>query len=316
MAKTSFLRWVALFLGLAGPLFLAAGLAAEVVDRIVAVVNDEIITMSELDQASRAFMMQSGIKAQGRDAASLKRQILEGLIDQKLARAEAKKRGIEPTSKEVDQALEQFKKRNHISDDAALNQGLAQADLTLAQLRQQISDQLSQERLFTAAVGDKGMVTDGEVRRFYEEHVKEESGRVQLRLIKMPFPPGATQAQKDELQKKAETIAREAMQGTSFQALAEKFGVINADLGFISQGDLDPKLQEVIGRTKPGGLIPVQTPEGFQLIQIVERRAGLPPSFEESAPQIRRLLLQKDMERHFSEWVKTLREKAHIKIML
>jgi len=48
----------------------------------------------------------------------------------------------------------------------------------------------------------------------------------------------------------------------------------------------------------------------------VERRAGLPPSFEESAPQIRRLLLQKDMERHFSEWVKTLREKAHIKIML
>jgi len=315
MAKTS-LRLAALLLCLAGPLFLTVGAAAEVVDRIVAVVNDEIITMSELDQASKSFMMQSGISAKSQDAQALKRQLLESLIDQKLARSEAKKRGIEPNQKEIDQALEAFKKRNRIPDDAALNQALAQADLSLAQLRQQISDQLSSERLFQAAVGAKGSVTDAEVRRFYDDHVKDEAGQVHLRVIKIPFPPGATQGQKDELQKKAETIVREAEKGTSFKNLAEKFSVTQTDLGFLSQADLEPQLQEVLGRTRPGGLIPVQTPGGFQLVQLAERRSGLPPSFEEAAPEIRRVLLQKDMERRFGEWVKTLREKAHIKIML
>ena len=58
------------------------------------------------------------------------------------------------------------------------------------------------------------------------------------------------------------------------------------------------------------------TPEGIQLIQVVGRRSGEERSFEEVAPEIRRILQQQEMEKYFREWVKTLREKAHIKIML
>jgi peptidyl-prolyl cis-trans isomerase SurA len=309
-------RWTALILGVAASLVLPWVTAAEVVDRIVAVVNDDIITMSELDQMSKSFLMERGISAKSRDAAALKRQMLENLIDQKLARAEAKKRGIEPTQKEIDNALEQFKKRNRIPDDATLNQALAQADLTLAQLRQQISDQLSQERLFQAAVAARGTVTDAEVRRFYDDQVKEGGVRVHLRMVKLPYPPGATQTQKEELKKKAETIVQEFQKGASLPSLAQRFGLTETDLGFITQGDLEPQIQEIVAKTKPGGLVPIQTPAGFQLVQVVERRAGAPPSFEEAAPEIRRTLLQRDMERRFSEWVKTLRTTAHIKIML
>ncbi len=309
-------RLMTLVLALILPLFPAAGAFAEVVDRIVAVVDNEIITMSELEQKAKAFMMQAGVAAKSKDAPTLKRQVLEALIDQKLARVEAKKRGLEPDPKEVDKALEQFKKRNNLPDDAALNQALAQANLTMAELRQQIADQLAQERLFHAAVGAKGTVSDAEVRRVYDEQVKEGGNQVHLRTLRIPYPPGATQAQKDELQKKAETILKEAQQGTPFKDLAQKFSVAEMDTGFISQNDLDPKLGEFVNRLKVGGIFPVQTPEGFQLIQLVARRAGLPPSFEEAAPEIRRALMQKDQERRFSEWLKTLREHAAIKIML
>jgi len=309
-------RLMTLILALILPLSLAVGTVAEVVDRIVAVVNNEIITMSELEQKAKSFMMQAGLTAKSKDAPALKRQVLDALIDQKLARSEAKKRGIEPDPKEVDKALEQFKKRNNLPDDAALNQALAQANLTLAEVRQQISDQLAQERLFHAAVGAKGTASDAEVRRFYDEHVKDGGNQVHLRALRILYPPGATQAQKDELQKKAETILQEAQQGTPFKDLAPKFGVPEMDMGFLSQSDMDPKLVEYVQRLKVGGIFPVQTPEGFQLLQLVERRAGLPPSFEEAAPEIRRTLTQKDQERRFSEWLKTLREHAAIKIML
>jgi parvulin-like peptidyl-prolyl isomerase len=67
---------------------------------------------------------------------------------------------------------------------------------------------------------------------------------------------------------------------------------------------------------KPKEVAPVATPEGFQLIQVMDRRSGQARPFAEAAPEIRQILSQREMEKHFTEWVKTLRGKAHIKVML
>ena len=83
------------------------------------------------------------------------------------------------------------------------------------------------------------------------------------------------------------------------------------------QSDLDPRLAEFLDKLKPKEVAPVVTQEGIQLIQVMGRRSGGEArSFEEVAPEIRRILQQQEMEKYFAEWVKTLREKAHIKIML
>jgi len=132
----------------------------------------------------------------------------------------------------------------------------------------------------------------------------------------MLYPVGATDAQKEELKKKAETILAEVKSGVSLPDVAKKFSLEETDVGFVNQSDLDPRLAEFLGRLKPKEVAPALTPEGIQLIQMVERRSGQARSFEEAAPEIRRVLQQKEMEKRFSEWVKTLREKAHIKIML
>jgi peptidyl-prolyl cis-trans isomerase SurA len=304
---------LALFL----PLLLAAVSRAEVVDRIVAVVNDEVITMSEVEQISKSYAMQAGLTAKNPEAKTLQRQMLENLIDQKLARAEAKRRGMEATSKEIDQALDELKKRNHLPDDAALNKALEQSNLTLAELRRQLGDKVSQQRLFRSAVGVyTPVITDAEVKRFYEENVKDIGNEVHLRAIQIPYPPGATQTQKDDVQKKTEEIIKDGQGGTPFKELAQKHGVTETDMGFLSQSDLNPQLTEVLNQVKTGGVIPVQDARGFQLIQVAERRAGHPPSLEDSAPEIRRMLQEKEMERRFSQWIKTLRGSAVIKIML
>ncbi|MCL4502730.1 MAG: SurA N-terminal domain-containing protein [Deltaproteobacteria bacterium] len=292
---------------------------AEVVDRIVAEVNDEIITMSELQGASKAIEAQAGLKPTGKESKNIERQMLESLIDRKLAKAEAKRRGITVDDKELAAAMDLFRKKNNLQDDDAFNKALNKAGLSIKELKQTLADQIIQQRLISVAVGAKAMVNDAEVRRFYDEHFKTGAGvtRVHLRVMQIPYPPGATEAQKEETKKKAEAILAELKQGSSFPDVAAKFSVQERDVGFVSQSDLDPRLAEFLGRMKPKEVAPALSPQGVQLFMLVDRRTGGEPRpFEEVAPEIRQMLSQKGMEKEFGEWVKTLRAKAHIKIML
>jgi peptidyl-prolyl cis-trans isomerase SurA len=304
----------------AGPasLFGAGPGHAEVVDRIVAVVNDDIITMSELEQVSKMVQPGSQTNPRSKESQALKREMLEALIDRKLAKAEAKRRGLEISEKELDKAMEDFKKKNRFPDDAALNQALAKSGMTIKELRQQMADQIQQERLVFIALGAKKVeVPEAEMRRFYEANFRQGGGnQVHLQIINMPFPQGATAGQKEEIQKKAETVLKDFRLSGSLAEVQRKHSLPIQDLGFINQADLDPKLGELIGKLRPGEVAPIHNPKGFQLVVLVGRRSGKPPSFEEAAPEIRNILSSQTTQKQFGEWVKTLREKAHIKIML
>jgi len=288
----------------------------EVVDRIVAEVNNDIITMSELENMAKSIEARSGAKPTEQDKKKMMRDMLDALIDRKLAKAEAKRRGIELTEKEVDEAIARFKERSKIPDDATFAKGLAQSGLSLKEFRQQLADQIIQERLMAVVGGAKVTVSDAEVRRLYEERFKKGGNQVHLATIRMPYPPGATQAQKDEIKQKAETILNAVKRGESFSEAAGKLSLKAADAGFVSQGDLDPRLAEYLEKLKPNEIAPVASQEGIQLIQVLGRRGGEARSFEEMAPEIRKVLQQKEMEKYFFEWAKTLRGNAHIKIML
>jgi peptidyl-prolyl cis-trans isomerase SurA len=298
---------------------------AEVVDRIVAEVNGEIITLSEVRTAARAMEAQAGLKAKGKENKEIERTMLDALIDRKLARAEAKRRGINVSDKELATALAEFKKHNNLQDDEALKKGLAQSGVTLKELKQNIADQIIQERLLAVIMKDKAAaVSDAEVRQVYESQFKGGgaggAGGVQLhlRIIKIPFPPDITEAKKEELKNLAGKVMAEVKGGASFPEVAKKYSLEETDAGFVAQDDLEPKFAEFLSRLKPKEVGPAVAPQGIQLIQLVERRtrSGEAQSFEEVAPKIRRALQQKGMEKQFFEWVKTLRAKAHIKIML
>jgi peptidyl-prolyl cis-trans isomerase SurA len=289
---------------------------AEVVDRIVAHVNDEIITMSELENMAKSVETQAGDKPKGQDAKKMQREMLEALIDRKLAKAEAKRRGIVVADKEVNDAMAQFKKRNNIPDDETFAKGLAQAGLSIKEFRQQLADQMTQERLLVVVVGAKVSVSDAEVRRLYDQRFKKGGTQVHIVTLRLPFPAGATEAQKDEIKQKAETILAAVKRGESLAAAAGQFSLKPSDVGFVAQSDLDPRLAQYLDQLKPKEVAPILTQEGIQLMQVVDRRSGEARSFEEAAPQIRQILQQQEMEKSFADWVKTLRDKAHIKIML
>jgi len=290
--------------------------AAEVVDRIVAVVNNDIITMSELQNMVKTIEAQSGVKAKGPDEKKMLGEMLNALIDRKLAKAEGMRRGVVLTDKEVDEAMTRFKQRSNIPDDETFAKGLSQAGLSLKEFRQQLADQMIQERLVMIVAGTKSSVSDAEVRRLYDQRFKKGGAQLHIVTLRLPYPMGATQAQKEATKEKAETIINAVKRGESFAEAAAALSLKTSDVGFVSQSDLDPRLAEFLDQLKPKEVGPVITGEGIQLIQAVARRSGEARSFEEVAPEIRRILQQQEMEKYFADWVKNLREKAHIKIML
>jgi peptidyl-prolyl cis-trans isomerase SurA len=309
-------RWFIALAAVLLQLMLSGTGVAEVVDRIVAQVNDDIITMSELQHMAKTFEAQAGVKPKGIDEKKMHQEMLEALIDRKLAKAEAKRRGIVVSDKEIDAALAQFRQRNNIADDATFAKGLAQAGLSVKEFRQQLADQMTQERLLVMVVGTKVSVSDTDVRRLYDQQFKTGGTQVHIVTLRMPFPPGATEAQKEEIKQQAEAILSAVKRGESLAAAADKFSLKTSDVGFVSQSDLDPRLAEYLNKLKPKEVAPILTQEGIQLMQVMGRRSGEARPFEEAAPEIRRILQQQEMEKYFTEWVKTLRDKAHIKVML
>jgi peptidyl-prolyl cis-trans isomerase SurA len=288
---------------------------AEVVERILAVVNDDVITKSEVDQMAKAMEAQPGMPTiSGKE---LEKKLLDAMITQKLAITEAKRRGITVSDKEVQAAFDDFKKRNNIEDDAALAKALAKEGMTIAGLKKQMHDQMLTERLMSIVAAGKVVVTDKQVRDFYDkEFPKTTGGQIHLKILNMPFPPGATEAQKEEVKKKAEIILQENRKGVTWEQLRDKYSVILQDMGFINESDLDPELVQFLGKVKTGETAPIQTLKGFQLVQVVDRKDSKSLSFEQAAPKIREMLERRDMEKIFKEWIKAQKDKSHIKIMM
>ncbi len=308
-------RGKALFLlGIGFFMFISAA-HAEVVERILAVVNDEVITQSEVDQMAKAMQGQPGMPLPA-NSKDLQKQLVEALIMQKLAKAEAKRRGITVSDKEVDQAFAEFKKRNNIESDEVLSKALAKEGMTIKGLKQQIADQMTQERLVGIVAAGKVIITEKAVHDFYDkEFPKMSGGQIHLKVLNMPFPPGATEAQKEEIKKKAEVILQEYRKGVSWEQLRDKYNVLIQDMGFISESDLDPELARFLANVKTGETAPIQTLNGFQLVQVVDRKDAKTRSFEEVAPQIHQLLERREMEKTFKEWIKGQRDRSLIKIM-
>lgn len=310
----SFILWICLWAGVTPG-------GAAIVDRIVAQVNQEIITLSELEQAMK--YLQALHPGQGAGAASeaMRRQALEMLIDRKLAKEEAKRLGITVSDKEINQQLEDIKRRNGLADDEALAKALAKEGLTLDQLRQQIAEQIQQDRLMYATVRNKVKVPEAEIKRFYELHYKEADNRLRIKVLNLPFPPRAGAEQQEEVRQLAERLLEAAKRGENFDRLLQEYnkpveGVPGGDMGYVRQGDLDPRFFDFLSRLRVGEVVAVRTPFGFQIIKLVDAKLGQAKSLEEARPEIERILERSELQKVFSDYLKTARQKALIKIML
>ena len=304
-------------LGIAAMLVLAGTwVQAEVVDRIVAVVNNEIITLSELNKATEVY--KKNIRAsQNSEArkkeliAQLETDMLQKLVDNSLSIQEAGKYGIKVTDKDVDTAIDNFKKTNNLDDDG-LRRGLAAEGMTIEDYRERIKEQILQSMLINRAVRSKVIVTDTDIQTYYEANKAEFSGDKKYRLKNILTPT------EEEIKKVTEKL----MENGDFAALAREYSIgSNAsqggDLGVFDISSFSEQIREALKDLGTGEFTKVmQTGGAYQIIYVDDIIMEGKQTVAEAREKIQDILYRKQAKVQFEEWIESLKKSAHIKLML
>ncbi len=299
-------------------LLLSSPLYGEVVERIVAVVNGEIITLSELKTATSAFLAQLEGKRLDHDG-SIERQILKALIEEKLVEQAAQRMGIAPTEREVDRAIKDLMEKNGL-DEETFRRLLRKNGVEYGEFRRKVRRDLTQVRFIERVINPRITVREEEVKAYYRKHRKDFSRPLEVRLrdIFIPFPDNSFLG-KEKARSLAMDIYERLKKGEDFASLAREFSKgpgrkEGGDIGYVKKGELDPAIEEVAFKLKPGEISrPVETDEGIHILQALEQRGGVRP-FEEVKEEIRAILFQKKGERLYREWIEDMKKRSYIEV--
>ncbi len=319
---------LAVCLGLLTPLMASA---STVFNRIVAVVNDEIVLESEVNQAtSQTFKAEVGnvdlSTAEGqRKYEDHRRKMLDTLIERVLIGQKAKDLKVDVTEEEVRNAAESVRQQNNMSTEQFAEALKQQGFFSIEDYRKAMRKQLLQLKLINQEVRSRVSVADDEVRAYYAQSVRQAAGdqmQVHLRQIFMAIPPGASMSQAEEKRRQAAKLVADLRSGQDFTAAAKKYGddaasQAGGDLGWLQRGDLPTELRDPVASMDSGDLRgPIASERGLHILQLVEKKIGEVRPFEDVKEELRRQLYDQNLEKAIANWTKELRRKAHIDLRI
>jgi peptidyl-prolyl cis-trans isomerase SurA len=301
--------------------------SAEIVDRIVAVVNDDVITLTELNDSLKPYTEK--IRSLGYPSEKekellfkVREDMLDRLINEKIEDQEIKRSKVEISEDQIDKTIERIKQTNYLTDEQ-LRAALAKEGMNMKAYREKIKGQILRERLVTLKVKSKIVITKEDIKAYYEKHIKEYGGKQKyhLRNIIMQVPLFSSSEKKLEIKAKMDEILEKLKAGESFKALAAKYSESPAasdggNLGNFEFDSLSPQLQNAIGKLKPGEFTPVlDTDQGYQIFFIEDISSAKGKTLEEVTPEIQGKLYNESIDKKYQAWIGDLRKQSVIKII-
>jgi peptidyl-prolyl cis-trans isomerase C len=263
----------------------------------------------------------AGVPADKRD------EVLRGVLDQLVAyhllAQESRARKLAVPDTDVDARLADIKKS--FPTEEAFKQGIAAQGLTMDQLKAQAKTSLEVAKVIDSEVNSKVAVQDPEVKNFYDQNIDrfKQGDSVHAAHILIGVPQNATADAKAEAKAKATAVLKTVKAGGDFATLAransqDPGSAPNGDdLGFFPKGQMTPAFEEAAFKLKPGatsGL--VETPFGFHIIKVLEKRAPRTAPFEEVSGQIKDFLTQGQREQKLEQFVEQVKAKGKIEILV
>lgn len=302
--------------------------AATTVDRIVAIVNDEVITQTELEQEGRrAFAaIRKNLPAEERDSklAETRKKVLKSMVDDLLLSQKARELKIETTPAEVGDSLDSMLAENKMTMEQ-FQQELAGEGMSDADYRARLTEQINRSKLINSQIRAKIVINEERARKYYQEVYLKEAPPPGYHLLQMGFRWGgadAASATREEARQRAERIRKLVQDGQDFRELARSFSELptakdGGDMGAIAPEEMAPDMRELLLDLAPGQVSRVadagETVHFFQVLTI--NLDGHPqfPTYELVKDAIRERLFQSEMKSRLENWMKELREQAMIK---
>lgn len=255
-----------------------AGTGPQPIDRIVAVVEDDVILQSELNDAVAAIQQQYASQpGQLPPIDVLRRQVLDRLVLMKLQLQRADDQGVRVSDAEVDQAVQNVASQNKMSPDQ-LHAAVEQSGLSYTAFRQQLHDQLVVQKLHQNVVHDSVSVTNSEIDNLLKSP-SYKAGEVHLAHIQVSIPSGASAADIQAAQNKAEQALAAVKGGMNFKAAAIRFSdaqdaLDGGDLGWRRVDEVPPAFVDTIDSMKDGEVSGIlHGPTGFHILQLIGARS-------------------------------------------
>lgn len=299
-----------------------------IIDRIVAVVNREVITQSELDEAAHALKKSRLADPAALNPAaepgdpSLQRDLLNQMIEQKLFQQEAKKSGIRVSDAELELALKDIEERNHFPNREALKQAVTRENVSWEKYVEDLRTQLTVLKLMNREIDSNLVITDTDVQAYYDAHPEEFQlpEQIHLKQILIRIPEGASAETVERKRQKAEQVLTEYQKGEDFVRLVEKYSDgserrAGGDLGAFKKGDLTPEIDRVVFSLKDGEVSPVvQTGLGFHLFKVQVPSNGQKQPFEKVKKQIEEKLLHEQRTALRKKWVDEIWSRSFVEV--
>jgi peptidyl-prolyl cis-trans isomerase SurA len=320
---------LALVFSLSGLLAPSSGVA-ELVDKVVAVVNDEVITLSEVEEeAARIYQSlakESSGQALVNALAEAREGTLNGMIDRRLISQRAKLSNTTVTDEELNAAFESTRNRMGL-EPAEFKKKLERSGLTEEIFRKQLREQVLQSKLVSYDVRAKIVVTEEMIRDYYNEHYTARTDKGSLYLLQLGClynpeitDPEKLKDEKAETRKRAERALDLVRKGQDFKTLAKKLSDLpsaadGGDLGILKLDDLAPAMRIAVAPLKPGEVSEIiETSNGYQFFKLLSEKdvTTAASSYEPLKEEIREKLHEEKLKAAYSEWVKQLRESAYI----
>jgi peptidyl-prolyl cis-trans isomerase SurA len=290
-------------------------------------VNSDIISLQELNRITKPYVerikkTRYSSEKEKRMLFEVRRKILNQLIDEKLTDQELKKHNITVSTREIDRAIERVKEMALITDEE-LRTELASQGLTMEDYRVRTKEQLLRRKLINREVRSKIVITQEDVKAYYDSHMDAYAGekKYHLRNIIMTVSLLASDTEKQTVFTRMETILEKLEQGEDFIKLAKLYSQSSmapegGDLGFFRIDEISPQLRPEIEAIKAGEFTSViDTEMGYQIFFVEEVVEKPGKSLEDATPDITEKLYTEIVDQKYQAWLENLRTRSHIKII-
>jgi parvulin-like peptidyl-prolyl isomerase len=301
-----------------GGLLVASGAGAEILERVIAKVNGEIITQTEFQSRQLAAAQAARIDPDKipQFLRENNAKILQEAVDELLLVQRADEAGLHLRPEYIKEVIDNIKKENKIANDEELQAQLAREGMTLDDLKRNIEHSIVRRQILSREVEGKVAVTDTEAKADYDAHKDDfsKAATVTLQEIYVKAEGGGEALAKD--------LVKRARAGEDFSELAKAHSAggtraAGGDLGKLTKGDLNPALEKVAFGLSNGAVSePIRSGDGYRIFKAVDKTEASVVPFEEAKADIKQKLMQDRWQKEYDAYMVDLRKKAVINLMV
>jgi peptidyl-prolyl cis-trans isomerase C len=290
---------------------------------VLARVNGESVTKADFERAVGALEGRAGGPVPAAQRDQIYRNVLDQIVSYKLLVQETHTRKVDASDAEVDARVQQI--QGQFPSEAAFKEMLTARHTTLDQLKSDARQDIAVQKMIDAEIAPKSAVKPEQLTDFYTKNPDQfkQPERVRASHILIGVPRGADAATKAQARAKADQVLKDVKAGKDFAALAKEHSqdpgsaAKGGDLGFFQQGQMVGPFNDAAFSLAPGAISDlVETEFGFHIIKVAEKQTSRTVPLDEVRPQLEQYLLERNRQEQTDVFVKGLRSKGKVEILI